>query len=261
MRTLLLSILCTGLSSAMAADPFADQPTSGMAYNTKELSALIYECGAVKDDRMSCKFNQIAVRRKMVAADQLKQRQALDKDLKTLTISAEMCKEGKEQLNAFTQTASIEELARFKDPRDRAWALKYLKALERACLTGDKAELRTVLIESIEREARTCRVSGNLFEQSFKRVSDPSAKTFTWVVDASPEGVCGIVQLSRFEPQKSSSFTTWNYVARKAITNPTAESFPGVKCSELDESTYVYSWMLGDGPTWADCDQVEFSMF
>jgi hypothetical protein len=241
-----------------------EQPLNGIAYNTKELSAVVYECDLAKSDRMACKFTQLAVRRAATQADLKKKLANLDKDLVKEKPSAKECAEMEEYFGILEGTvpAKAREPLKFRDPRDREQAFAAAKAYRQACKTGDVELLRNVARANYELETRTCRVSANNFEQTFKRVADTANGKFSWVVDSSPQGDCGIVQLSRFEPVTMEKLTFWNYVARKAITNPEGQTgLIPLKCSKLDETTYVYSWRSDEGLTWADCEKIEFGVF
>jgi hypothetical protein len=88
-----------------------------------------------------------------------------------------------------------------------------------------------------EMEMRTCKVVSFQFTQVFRK-SSPT----TWNVVNDPDAgwasrPCSIVNLSRFEAKGTYS---WDYYARKAITNPNGQSMGG-KCGEtFDEREYKY---------------------
>jgi hypothetical protein len=257
-RTVLaISIL---YASSGLAELYDEQPLTGIAYNTKELSAVIYECAEATSDRMTCKFTQLAVRRAATQAELKKKLAELDKNLREDKPTAKTCAEMQKYLDILEGKIPPETPLTFRDPRDREQAMTAAKAYRHAC-SGDLEPMRNVLRADYELETRTCRVSANIFEQTFKRVMDTANGKFSWVVDSSPQGDCGIVQLSRFEPVKMEKFTVWNYVARKAITNPEGQTgLIPFKCSNLDEATYVYSWRSDEAPSWADCAKIEFSV-
>ncbi|MDC0400278.1 hypothetical protein OAN59_11345, partial [Alphaproteobacteria bacterium] len=56
-----------------------------------------------------------------------------------------------------------------------------------------------------------------------------------------PSGPCGEIRLDRFEVDGESKLGFWNYISRKAITNPNGKS-GAVPCNKLDEEIYSYSW-------------------
>ena len=75
-------------------------------------------------------------------------------------------------------------------------------------------------------------------------------------------GACGIVQLSRFEPErlKSSSGEFWKYIAKKSVTNKQGlfmRGFGGdVMCKDLDENEYIYDYKSKTHAL--GCDYIEF---
>ena len=110
-----------------------------------------------------------------------------------------------------------------------------------------------------ERDASTCKVGPNTYEQRFKYVQDYSSGTGAWVVISEPTGPCGIINLSRFEKFSKSGFTSWNYIAKKTVTNPKGQASLGMSCSDLDEEEYLYSWVSKEHHL--GCEIIEFSPF
>src|SRR5690606_6789108 len=180
-------------------------------------------------DQLTCKFTQLAVRKKLTATDLAKHRKQFEDSLRTEDLGKE-CTQMQEMFDVYDGKRAPPEPIEWKDPRDKQEADAAVKALKEACSTKDVSKLRELNERTLRQEMRTCRVSANNFEQTFRRVHDPVTKSFAWVVDGEPEGPCGIVQLSRFEPRKWKTFTNWNYIARKAITNPNGT---GVLWSEM----------------------------
>jgi hypothetical protein len=78
-----------------------------------------------------------------------------------------------------------------------------------------------------------------------------------WVAESTPQGVCGAVDLSRFEPEKSGNLVFWKFATRKAISNPNA-SFLGLQCKDLEQSEYLWDWRSVQNGI--SCDFVEFSV-
>jgi hypothetical protein len=107
-----------------------------------------------------------------------------------------------------------------------------------------------------EMEMRTCKVFSFQFTQVFRK-SSPT----TWNVVNDPDtGLltrpCGIVNLSRFEAKGTYS---WDYYARKAITNPNGQSMGG-KCGEtFDEREYKYESGSNDRVL-LKCDYIKFGV-
>lgn len=105
-------------------------------------------------------------------------------------------------------------------------------------------------------------MTSNTFEQTFKLVSPGGNAKISWVIESQPSGPCGVVQLSRFESETTkignSTYVDWNYVARKAVTNPSGELFLGLQCSGLDQGEYFYDWRSEVHQM--SCDYIEFSL-
>lgn len=257
-RRLTLSIVLSAVAiAAIAAQSWEVTPLNGMVYHTTERSALTYDCSPLPNQELRCKFNQTAVRKKLTP-DKVEERLAeLEESLREIGPASEECKDAQ----AFVEEAgNAANKIKDVDARDRELVTIYLRGIEKACSSGDKADLRTALRTTVERDLRTCMVSSYQFEQTFKRVDGLPTNQTTWVTTGAPSGECGIVQLSRFERDGDATFVWWNYVARKAITNPRGEIPLLGSCSLLDEETYTYSWRSGDAYSrWAECDQIEFS--
>ena len=49
------------------------------------------------------------------------------------------------------------------------------------------------------------------------------------------EGVCGAINVSKFEKDAMTDVTLWNCFAKRVVGNKTGEILPGLKCSSLDE--------------------------
>ena len=78
-----------------------------------------------------------------------------------------------------------------------------------------------------------------------------------WTAAAAPSGNCGIVDLGRFEQEKTHGLF-WKYYSRNAITNPNAvlNFGTGETCASLDQREYFWDWR---GPAeFAGCDYIEF---
>jgi hypothetical protein len=256
---LLVIAVCLPWSLTSGAAAFDEYPSTGIAYNTKERSALTYECELESMDQLKCSFVQMALRRKLNPSSLPEQLAKMEKQLASEKWDSKDCAEQKQLLSALNAKA-VPNFAKM-DQRDVAHYQELLESSVKACESGSTSPMLPIMRKSLELETRSCRISSNKFEQTFKRVQSASIDKPVWVTTQEPTGPCGIVQLSRFELVKPSGddFKAWNYIARKAITNPDAEEpFLG-KCGGLDEGSYVFSWDESDGPSsWANCDQIEF---
>jgi hypothetical protein len=143
---------------------------------------------------------------------------------------------------------------------EKADGLRMAKAFSEYCDRPTEEVFLSIVRAGHDKDRRTCSVSANAYKQSFRLLSEGPSRA-VWVTQGSPEGTCGVVELSRFEPEEmkigNSTFTNWSYIARKAITNPSGEFFPGVKCSGLDERPYTYDWRAKEHQM--SCDYIQFS--
>lgn len=105
-------------------------------------------------------------------------------------------------------------------------------------------------------------MSVNHYRQTFRFLGSGSTLG-SWVVESTPQGPCGTVQLDRFEAEDvgtgSKKIRFWKYIARKAITNPNGQLALGGSCSGFDENSYAYDWRAKTHQQ--TCDYVEFSVF
>jgi hypothetical protein len=138
--------------------------------------------------------------------------------------------------------------------------LRITKAFVAYCEKPTEENLVAIARVAHDRDRRTCSVSSHSYKQTFRLLSESGGRP-VWVTQSSPEGPCGIVQLSRFESEEMTiggrKYTNWKYIARKAVTNPTAELLPGARCSGLDETPYTYDWRSKDRQM--SCDYIQFS--
>ena len=135
--------------------------------------------------------------------------------------------------------------------REKADGLAVIGQMVSFCRAPNIDNWIKLVSAGIEKDKRTCLVSSNSFKQKFRQ-SDTNA----WIVISQPEGPCGVVRLSRFEPEKTKYSTFWNYFSRKAVTNPNADAGL-MQCRDLDEREYRYQWQKRDPDL--NCEYVEFS--
>jgi hypothetical protein len=158
---------------------------------------------------------------------------------------------------------------RKKAPKEDGWKeftemqkkdyLIITKALLEFCKSKTEQNFLNVIRLGHEKDTRTCKVSSQPFKQRFRFVSDDISGAGSWVTEGAPEGPCGFVQLSRFEPDLQRDFKRafWKYIARKAVTNPQGSFFPGTSCKGFDEGEYLYDWKAKE--RFLGCDYIEFS--
>jgi len=237
-----------------------DAPTRGLLYNTQENHSLTYFCEPVKSGQLDCEFVQTGVRFKVNASDIKSSLESARKQFSTYTPeSADECTSYREALAVLEgkkPTPKLESLRSLSGIEKRD-AGRMLKVMIEYCDRPSETTYMPLIKLGLEKDQRTCIVGSKSFKQSFRLVSEGNAKAVWVVAQSSPEGTCGIVQLSRFEPEETSIGKRWSYIARKAITNPSETLFPGVKCGELDERLYTYNWRPKEHQM--SCDYIQFS--
>ena len=236
-----------------------EAPSNGLLYNTKESHSLVYRCKQTQKNLLDCDFVQTAVRKKAKPEDlKVSLNQAREEFRSGRKVSAQECKslndlidilEGRKRPPKGLDFNEITEVQK----RD---SLKEIKTIVAFCKAQTEESYLNIARVRYEKATRTCKVSANTFKQKFRFVEDTGA----WVVEDAPEGSCGIVQLSRFDPerlQNNSKLVIWKYVARKAVTNPQGTLLPDLSCKGLDEGEYVYDWRTKEHNL--GCEYVEFS--
>jgi len=248
-------LVATGASAEEA-------PSTGLLYNTKETHSLVYRCQQNRDDSLDCDFIQTAVRKNAKPEDlNSKLNQARKEFRGGAKITAEECKMFKDLVDIIEGRKKAPKEEGFRDITDmqKRDLLKTGKGMMDFCKSRTEENFLNIIRLGHEKDTRTCQVSANTFKQTFRFVQDNLSGTGAWVVQGTPEGPCGIVQVSRFEPErlKDLKLVFWKYVARKAVTNPQGMFFPGASCKGFDESEYIYDWRSKEHSL--GCDYVEFS--
>lgn len=237
-------------------------PNTGLLYNTKETHSLVYRCQQNQDNSIDCDFIQTAVRKKSKPEDLNSMlNQAREEFRSGAKMDAEECKMFKDLVDILEGRKKPPKEEDFKGITDlqKRDLLKTGKGMMDFCKSRTEENFLNIVRLGHEKDTRTCQMSANTFKQTFRFVQDNLSGTGAWVVQGTPEGPCGIVQLSRFEPErlKDSKLVFWKYVARKAVTNPQGTFFPGASCKGLDEGEYIYDWRSKEHSL--GCDYVEFS--
>lgn len=250
-------ICLLGITSALADEV----PAIGLLYNTKEAHSMVYRCQQNQGNTLDCELTQTAVRKKAEPEELVsKLKQAREEFRVGVKYSAEECKtfgqwldvlEGRKPPNVegFRQLTEMEK----KD------AVETGRAFLAFCRLKTEESYLNIVRRGHAKDVRTCLVSSHSFKQSFQFVQDSISGLGSWVTRGGPIGACGIVELSRFEPErlKDFEFVFWKYIARKAVTNPQGFFAPGVSCKKLDEGEYVYDWRSKEHSL--GCDYIEFS--
>lgn len=251
------------LTAVACAASAQEAPTLGLLYNTQESHSLTYRCDPVRAGQLNCEFVQTVVRFKATVAqlpgvvEQARKQFRSEKppiaqECGTFRDMAAML-EGK-------RPAPKPEAVSAMSPVEKSDALRIAKVYIDYCDKPTEANFLALARIGHDKDRRTCSASSNSYKQTFRLVVE-TAGGAVWVTQSSPDGPCGMVELSRFEPEETkigaSKFTNWKYIARKAITNPSGEFFPGAKCSGLDEKPYTYDWRSKEHQM--SCDYIQFS--
>ncbi len=258
MRPLLtFALLCLANASSFGTE----RPTTGIVYNITEASSITYECNPAGPD-LVCKFNQTSVRHIVDPKDQAQTLEKARSEYRSLKNKMSECGGIADIVTALENhfippgVTSIKQYRQFAaSPEKKRRFLENVQALVEYCRHPSEAAYVEIARRDFQSKVKTCSVSGNQFEQRFKYF--PS--TNTWVVKQDePEGICGIVNVSKFEPETSSGLTFWKYVAKKVVTNKSGRIILG-SCSQLDEREYTYDWR--SEPRDMDCQIIKFGVF
>lgn len=237
-------------------------PTTGLLYNTKETHSLVYGCQLSNDNFLNCEFIQTSVRKKARPEDlNSKLNEAREYFRKGEKISAEDCAMYKDLVDVLENRKKAPNEEGFKEFTDQQKKdyIKTGKGMLEICKSRTEKNFLNVVRLDHEKNSRTCQVSAKKFKQTFRFIQDNISDIGAWVVQGTPEGPCGIVHLSRFEPDRmeDSKLVLWKYVARKAVTNPSGSFLPGASCKGFDEREYIYDWKSKEH--YLGCDYIEFS--
>ncbi len=256
-------------------------PTLGLVYNTQETFSLSYNCKNLSKNSIECDFIQTFVRQKSTAKDLIKNLQNIDIEYKNfsndIVESDKTCSMIKASINSLKGKISLEEASKSKGITDKKKFIETMKSYSEEkkkdlintlnpllafCKTPSKKNYENMIKSSHEKDLKTCRVGSFKFTQKFTLIGEPQSKNRTWVVDSKASGPCGVIQLSRFEPEfikiEDSEYIHWNYIAKKAVTNPNGDAIL-LECSVLDENEYKYSWRSEE--YLKNCKYIEFSNF
>ena len=232
-----------------------DRPTTGSVFNTKEMSTLQYDCGGPVAGALECAFVQTSVRKKAEPANLPEALAAAQKSLRDAPkpLKQEDCaplEQALAHLRGDTSNISADAKMRLTSmpPRERDDLTKAVVGALAFCKSPTESNLLNLTRLTHAKDTRTCKVNSNTFTQKFRRV----ANSQTWVSNEGPSGLCGTVEIARFEQDG----TFYNYISKKVSTNPSA-AFLNTTCEKLvDQGEYKYDWRSKE--QLAECDYIEF---
>lgn len=265
---LLHSIFVFSTQSVFALD---EHPRLGILHHTTENSSFQFDCQMMGKE-LHCDMTQSFIR-EQVPKDKIAER---SKEIYESIVSEktkpgdcdELAKLSKGVAEAIKNPAKIPVDKRavvLNLPKEKLRELMDTTiALERVCRKKTIENINTLRNLLLKAESTTCRVGSHSWKEVFQKAppnySDPENLP-VWISKSEPSGDCGIVLLNRFEQVaiSDSKVKFWNYVSRKAITNPNGQMLLGGQCKDLDEESYLYSWRSRD--VFLECKTIKFSPF
>ena len=233
-------------------------PNIGNVHNTQEPNYLSYKCQRTELNELECDFIQVRITKKLDPSK-------VEEEINRLmgyeeTVSEESCQE-QQLINDVlkgkkTQPAEWEDGLSDLTEYERQYTITLTDSIIKYCSTKSKKDLRAFFTIAALKETRTCSVNNQSFKQQFKFIAGPEGKNPTWVVKDSPNGTCGMINLSRFELDTNSSINIWNYISRRAITNPNAMYSEGVSCNEFEQNETLFDWRAKE--LTMECDFINF---
>lgn len=237
----------------VATSAFAqDRPTTGLAYNAKEMSSLQYRCSLEGADILKCDMVQSAVRKKTSGRSL---REVVASALAGLKNerppSPENCSGSGELAKMIRNPTTAPERIQAMSATEKKDLLTLDENLAAFCQDQSAETVRKMVTAGYERDSRSCRVSSNDFSMRFRRVQ----RSNTWTSNDGPNGPCGTITVASME-QDPQEPMFWNYVQKRVVTNPSANWIGNAQCSAMDQSETRYNWQSQEA--YVHCDYIEF---
>lgn len=196
-----------------AAAQSPEFPSTGMVYNTIDAASLVHRCKLTDKLSMDCEFTQTRIRRKLSVDDATEKLAKAKAQFisKPEPVSQEVCAHIETTLMVLQgkkAAPDMEELSKMSG-REKADALVIANQWVSFCRDPSFDNFLKLVSTGIEKDKRTCLVSSNTFSQQFRR-SDEN----TWTVISQPQGLCGVVELSRFEVDKVRTAPNFGIILR-----------------------------------------------
>lgn len=234
------------------------QPVTGSLIGQVDGDPMNYECGIPDaSGKITCNFIQVLLSPAAIEEDlqaSLAEIPAIlgaDSDDFIEGSCSETTSAMKDALSRFEAgQPSADGVAPPSDPRDLEHLRRWVQLTDTLCRERTAANLEALMRFAHDRSSKTCRPFINQFSQTFVQVSEAM-----WVAESSPTGPCGILQASRFTLPDNGLQFLWEYTSQKIVTNPAGSVAEGFACSELDQSTILYTW--NSGPQRIDCEFID----
>lgn len=257
MRALLLIAWLFSVASVAYAQ---DYPAgTHLFYGTTDNDSLLVRCDPPVNGSIQCKFVQTMVSRRSEWKDfEAELPGAIDKLLGEK--NAESCGNIAEFAKAIrdgTIPPGVTDLEKYKagmaktTPEQKQDLLKMLDSFAAYCAKPNKTTAETMLRQMHDKESRTCQVSSNTYEQTFRKSDVGDA----WLSNEGPTGDCGVIVISKLERSKG-EYKMWVYRTQKVVTMKEERSLGLVSCAKLDEQEYFFDWMSDE--KFLRCDYIKF---
>jgi hypothetical protein len=252
---LIFVMLVLAISPSYAAD---QKPGFSLVYDTKENSGLQIKCTEATSNEVSCDFKQISIFKKAKENETQKKieearqqfrsapkDQIVPKDCSDFENTLSYIRGGKANLSADVK-ANIGKLT----GRERQDMEQNTTMLVDFCKNPTEENAMNIARFVQQKETKTCRVLTTNFSQTFQRVTADA-----WVSKEGPDGLCGVVTISRLERVGAGSTGFWVYTTSRVVTNKGSSSSPQF-CKSLDESEHFFDWK-GGGDRFVGCEYIE----
>jgi hypothetical protein len=262
MKTVATALTSMTIVLALATSPScaADQkPRFSLVYDTKENSGLQIKCTETTSAELTCDFKQISIFKKAKenelqkaiedARQQFKSapkdQPAFPKGCSEFENTLSYMRDGKANLSADVK-ANIDKMT----GRDRQDMEQTTALIAAFCKNPTEENLVNVARFTHQKDAKTCKILTANFSQTFQRVTADS-----WVSKEGPDGLCGVVTISRLERVGAGSTSFWVYTTNRVVTNKSSSTSPQI-CKSLEEGEHFFDWK-GGGDRFLGCDYIE----
>lgn len=251
----IIALILFLIPPALAAD---QRPSFSMVYDTKESSGLQISCTNVSPSEVKCELKQISIFKKAKEGELQKKIEQARQQFRSASKSQmdpKQCSDFENTLSFLRggqSNVSAEVRSNLQKLSQREWkdAEQNTAMLVAFCKNPIEDNIVDMARSSYEKDTKTCRILTAQFEQIFHRVTADS-----WVSNEGPDGLCGVVSVSRLERVSAGSSSFWVYTTKRVVTNKTATSSPKF-CGTLDESEHFFDWR-GGGDRFVGCDYIE----
>jgi hypothetical protein len=136
--------------------------------------------------------------------------------------------------------------------RERSDAEQNVAMLVAFCKTPNEENALSMARAAFQRDVKSCRLYMANYSQTFRRITADS-----WASNEGPDGLCGVVTISRLERVNAGTSQFWVYTTKRVVNNKSSASSPQF-CKTLDESEHFFDWK-GGGERFVGCDYIEMN--